>query len=209
MKRLNHTLLIGNGQTPSVPELKALALKADFAVAADGGADNALRAGLVPDVIIGDLDSVSPRARKKFSSCQWILVNDQDNTDLQKALDYLVAQKRKKCTLVGFDGGRMDFTLGNLLALYPYARKMELCVVGNRWRIYPLAKKKTFDTRPGARVSLLPFVPCRGVTLDGLKFPLQNARLTLGTTQTLSNVTLKKRFTVNLQKGFLLVYLEN
>lgn len=209
MKRLNHILLIGNGQTPPVPELKALAQKADLTVAADGGADNALRAGLTPDVIIGDLDSVSPRARKKFSSCQWILVDNQNNTDLQKALDYLLAQKCKKCTLVGFDGGRMDFTLGNLLALYPYARKMELCVVGNGWRIYPLTKTHTFTTRSGVRVSLLPLKPCGGVTLSGLQFPLKNARLTLGTTRTLSNVALKNRFTVNIQTGFLLVYMES
>ena len=208
MKALNHALLIGNGKITSCGRLQELAQRANYIVAADGGADHARRAGVVPDVIIGDLDSVSPSARKQFASSQWVFVDKQNNTDLQKALDYLIKHKCKKCTLIGFDGGRPDFTLGNLLALYPYARKMDWCVEINGWQIYPLIKTKTFNARPGARVSLLPLTPCSGVTLAGLKFPLTNARLPLGTTRTLSNVSLKKRFTVNLQKGFLLVYLE-
>ena len=209
MKRLNRTLLIGNGEIASSVQLKELARQADFIVAADGGADNALRAHLVPDVIIGDLDSVSPRARKKFVFSRWIFVDNQNNTDLQKALDYLVTQKCKKCTLVGFDGGRIDFTLGNLLALYPYARKMDICVVGTGWKIYPICKRTTFTACPGARVSLLPLTPCTQVTLTGLKFLLKNARLPLGTTRTLSNVSLKKNFTITLARGILLAYIED
>ena len=209
MQALTHTLLIGNGKIHPPQRLTELARQADFIVAADGGANHALRAGVIPDVIIGDLDSVSPRARKQFTSSQWIRVDNQNNTDLQKALDYLVKQKCKKCILAGFDGGRPDFTLGNLLALYSYARKMELCVVGNGWKIYPLTKTKTLAARPGARVSLLPLTPCSGVTLSGLKFPLTNARLSLGTTRTLSNVSLKKRFTITIKHGILFAYLED
>ncbi len=208
MKTSRHTLLLGNAPAGPGAWLKQLAKTADSIVAADGGADRALRAGIVPDVIIGDLDSVSPRARKKFASSQWIFVDNQNNTDLQKALDYLVTQKCKKCTLVGFEGGRPDFTLGNLLALYLYARKMDLRVAGRGWTIFPITRTKTFTTRPGARVSLLPLSPCSGVTLYGLKFPLTNARLTLGTTRTLSNQAVKNRFTVQLKSGVLLVYLE-
>ena len=105
-------------------------------------------------------------------------------------------------------GGRPDFTLGNLLALYPYARKMDVCVAAPGWQIFPIARSTTFTARPGARVSLLPLSSCSGVTLCGLQFPLTNARLTFGTTRTLSNVALKKRFTVHLKSGVLLVYLE-
>lgn len=208
MKALPHTLLIGNAPAGPTTWLKQLAKQANYIVAADGGADAALRAGIVPDVVIGDFDSVSSRARKKLASSRWIFVDNQNTTDLQKALDYLVAQKCKKCTLVGFEGGRPDFTLGNLLALYPYVRKMDLCVAGQGWQIFPIACTKTFTARPGARVSLLPLSSCSGVTLCGLQFPLANARLTLGTTRTLSNVALKKRFTVRLKSGTLLVYLE-
>ena len=109
---------------------------------------------------------------------------------------------------MGFDGGRPDFTLGNLLALSAYVTQMELCVEGDGWQIYPLCASKTFTARVGARVSLVPLKPCSGVTLTGLQFPLTNARLLPGTTRTLSNTALKNRFTVRLKSGILLVYLE-
>lgn len=209
MKAFRHALLIGNGQLANPRTLCQLARQADFVLAADGGADRAVQAGIIPHAVIGDLDSVSSRTRKKLTTSQWIFVDNQNNTDLQKALDFLLAHRCKKCTLAGFNGGRPDFTLGNLLALYPYAAKMDLCVVGNGWHIYPLIRRKMFTARPGTRVSLLPLTVCRNVTLRGLQFPLTNARLTLGTTRTLSNVALKNRFTVSLSSGTLLVYIED
>lgn len=57
-------LLIGNGETQEAAFLQHLARQADLILAADGGADRALSAGVRPDVIIGDLDSVSPQAKK-------------------------------------------------------------------------------------------------------------------------------------------------
>ena len=209
MKAFRHILLIGNGPDASPHLLKALARKADLLIAADGGADAADRAGLYPDVVIGDLDSVSVQARRKFTQARWIFVDDQQNTDLEKALHFLTNQKCKTCTLVGFTGGRMDFTIGNLLALYPYAKKLDLCIVSDGWKIFPINTAKTFTARPGTRVSLLPLKQCSGVTLDGLQFPLQNARLSFGTTRPLSNRATKKRFSVSLRSGFLLVYLED
>lgn len=209
MKAFHHALLIGNGPDVTVPLLKKLAREADMIVAADGGAETARQAGLYPDVIIGDLDSVSALARQQFSAARWIFVDNQNNTDLQKALHFLVGQKCKKCTLAGFTGGRWDFSLGNLLALCPYVKKMELCVVGNGWEIVPLRTTQHFTARTGARVSLLPLKCCSGVSLQGLKFPLKNARLTLGTTRTLSNQAVKTHFSVSLKSGFLLVYIED
>ena len=208
MKKNHHVLLIGNAGPVCPKTLQQVAQTADLIVAVDGGANYALRAGITPDVIIGDLDSVSPRTRKKLVHSQWIFVDNQNNTDLQKALDYLVAHKYKQCTLAGFTKGRPDFTLGNLLTLSTYASKIDWCLLEDGWKIYPLIKSKTFVTRPGARVSLVPIKPCSGVTLNGLQFPLTNARLPLGTTRTLSNRTVKNRFSVRLKSGLLFVCLE-
>lgn len=208
MKAFRHALLIGNGPQISPRLLRTLARQADFIVAADGGANTALKSGLVPHIIIGDFDSVSDIARHRFDTCEWIYVDNQNNTDLQKALDFLVASGCKKCTLVGFTGGRLDFTLGNTLALLPYAKKIDLCVVGDGWQLRPICTRRIFTAPVGARVSLLPLTRCENVCLTGLKFPLQNARLTPGTTRTLSNQTTHARFTVSLTRGTLFVYIE-
>lgn len=207
--KISRALLIGNGQTLPSEFIKTLAQMADLIVAADGGADRALEAGLTPDVIIGDLDSVSEAAKKAVPSENLIFVNNQNNTDLEKALDWLCAQGAAACTLAGFLGGRWDFTLGNFLSAVPYASKMDLTFAGENWNFYPLQHRRRFACKPGKRVSLIPLKTCTGVSLQGLKYPLQNARLKLGGTgRTLSNETVGNSFCVDIKSGFLLVYAE-
>lgn len=202
-------LLIGNGQTPQAEFLKPLAQAADWVLAADGGADRALAAGVTPDAIIGDLDSVSARAKQCVRPENLIFVDNQNNTDLEKALDFLLARGCRHVTLTGFMGGRLDFTLGNFLSVFPYAKKMQLTFAGPGWKIYPVEHARRFACQPGTRVSLIPLKTCRGVTISGLKYPLKNALLPFGKTgRTLSNQTTGKAFTVSLRSGFLFVYAE-
>ncbi len=209
MKAFHHALLIGNCPGLSAPLLKAQAQKADYILAADGGVNAALAAGITPDAVIGDLDSAAKTARQKLKNTSWIFVDNQNNTDLEKALNHLVKAACTSCTLVGFVGGRVDFSLGNLLALSRYAKKIQLCVAGDGWQIFPLVSRRRFTARAGARVSLIPLTACQGVTLRGLKFPLTKVLLPLGTTRTLSNQAARTHFTVSLTRGTLLVYVED
>lgn len=206
-----HILLIGNGCNLPADFLRPLAGQADLIVAADGGADRALAAGVSPHLIMGDLDSASPRARARLSRAKWQFVDNQQNTDLEKALDFIAATyPQARVVLVGFDGGRLDFELGNFLSLYPYRRRLTLCVAGPGWKIYPCNTSLTLHTTPGKRLSLLPLKPCRNVSLSGLKFPLKNATLTWKTAgHTLSNLTTAKRARITCTGGYLLVYIED
>ncbi len=205
--RTYRALLIGNGETVSPRLLKKLAAQADYVLAADGGADNALAYGITPDGVIGDLDSVSARTKKQLSD-RILHVPTQDNTDLEKALLWLIKQHFTHVTLVGFVGDRWDFSVGHLLALTRFARKLSICVAGNKWRIFPLVHGAEFTCKKNKRVSLIVLKTCTGVTLTGLKYPLKNARLTPGTTRTLSNQTASTRFGVSFTRGTLLVYYE-
>lgn len=205
--RTYRALLIGNGEKVSPRLLKKLATQADYVLAADGGADHALACGITPHGIIGDLDSVSARA-KKICSGKILHVPTQDNTDLEKALLWLAKQKFTHVTCVGFVGNRWDFSIGNLLALARFARKLEICVAGNNWRMYPLVRSTTWACKKNKRVSIIPLKICTGVTLTGLKYPLKNARILPGTTRTLSNQTTSTRFSVTFTRGTLLVYHE-
>ena len=203
-----HALLIGNGEKPSAKLLRALAAQADFIVAADGGANIAFSSAITPDLIIGDLDSVSAAVRQKLSPEKFLLVKNQNNTDLEKALIYLQNRGCKKCILTGFSGGRWDFSIGNLLALTRFAQKMDLKIAADNWTGYVLTGPKRFTHSKGIRVSLIALKTCTGVTLSGLKFPLKNTRLTVGMTRSLSNQTTGKTFSVSFTHGQLLVYVE-
>ncbi len=205
---MSKALLICNGEnSPSL--LKRLAKEADFILAADGGADAALKAGVCPHAVIGDLDSVSPRARRQLKDTPFIHVARQDNTDFDKALSWLCRRGFTACDIAGSTGKRMDFTVGNLLAAFAYAKKMDISFKAAGWSVYPLVKSKRFSARKGARASLLPVSACRGVTLKGFKYTLQNARLKAGDTMSTSNVVQTKNCEVSFTGGKLLLYVED
>lgn len=203
-----HVLLICNGSSVSKELLEQLSKQADVTVAADGGAAKAVRAGIVPDWVIGDLDSISKRMACRLGK-RIVKVSSQENTDLEKSLSFILRSfPVTRLTVVGLVGGRWDFSLGNVLHLIAYATKMDITLAGDGWRMHVLAKEARFDTLSGKRVSLVPLAPCSGVTLSGLKYPLQNASLPVGTTRSLSNQTVARQFRVTLKRGVLLVYRE-
>ena len=207
MKKL-HALLIGNGEKISPAFLHKLAAAADAVFAADGGAVACARARLTPQRIIGDLDSIPPALKKKWAD-KLLRINTQQNTDLEKALCYLSEAGFTSCTLAGFWGNRPDFSMGNLLALFRFCTKMELRAVTPEWSIYPVTKSTRLPCAKGKRVSLIAVKNCRGVTLSGLKYPLQNASVPLGSTLTLSNVARADIFEITLKSGAMLVCNEN
>ena len=200
-------LLIGNGECVSPRLLKKLAAQADYVLAADGGANTALACNVTPNGVIGDLDSVSARAKKVLTG-KILHVPTQDNTDMEKALHWLIKHHFTHVTLVGFVGNRWDFSFGNMLALARFARKLEICVAGNKWRMIPLIHNAKLVCPKNKRVSIIPLKTCTGVTLSGLKYPLKNAQLVPGTTRTLSNQTITTYFKISFTRGTLWVYYE-
>lgn len=207
---MSKALLMCNGTAPSTTCLRRLARQVDFVLAADGGADKLEQAGLLPDAVLGDLDSVSPRARHTLKNTPFIAVSRQDNTDLEKALDWLIKQKFDEVYIAAADGGRIDFTVGNLLAVRRYISRISLRFCGENWQIFPVNRKHLLQAPAGTRVSLLPLTACRGVSLTGCQYPLKNARLDgkhIGST--LSNRLQCTVGTLSMQSGYLLLYVEN
>lgn len=207
MKKL-HALLIGNGEPVSPAFLRTLARCADAVFAADGGAAQCARAKLTPKAVIGDLDSVPPALRKKWAA-KLVAVSTQQNTDLEKALLYLIKAGFTSCTLAGFWGKRADFSVGNLLALVRFCKKINLCLQAPSFSIYPVVKTTRLPCVKGKRVSLIALKNCSGVGLKGLKYPLKNASVRLGSTLTLSNTALADTFEITLKSGAFLVYTEH
>ena len=117
MKQPLNALLIGNGVCPSPALLQQLAAQLNFILAADGGAQKAAAAGVMPDKIIGDFDSLS--TQQTWPREKLLRIPRQDNTDLEKALDYLQDNHFTHVTIAGGTGGRWDFSIGNFLSVYP------------------------------------------------------------------------------------------
>jgi thiamine pyrophosphokinase len=204
MKKIKSVLIIANGAGESKAFLKKQAAVHDFILALDAGADTALKAGVTPDLAIGDLDSISQTAKKKLGKAKLFKITRQDNTDFEKGLDFISFIKPEKVTIACATGGRIDFTLSNFSSVFNYAGRFDMVFKSESWRIYPVIETKSFNCKKGAAVSLIPMDACKDITLRNLKYTLKNATLAPGRTA-VSNTAKKDAFTVSFRKGKLLV----
>lgn len=158
--------LIGGAPVSKSLLAQALAL-APCLVAADGGADRALRHGVEPEAVIGDLDSISAGARLRLAG-RIHGVMEQDSTDFDKALRHIRAPF---VLAVGFAGARLDHGLAvlNGLARHPDRR----CLLLSQSDVAFLAPPEmTLDLPRRSRLSLFPLGPVRGES-EGLRWPIQ------------------------------------
>ncbi len=164
--RAGPVLLLGGGWCP-VEEVRALAQRCAALVAADGGSDRALAAGLVPDAVIGDMDSLSPEARSRIPADRQHPVAEQDSTDFQKCL------QRLRAPLIlglGFLGKRLDHELAAMWALAQHA-DTDCILIGKADIVLALPPYLALSVPPGSRVSLFPMARCTGRS-TGLAWPI-------------------------------------
>lgn len=198
--------VLANGEPPSRALVRRLRRECGFLIAADGGANTARKYGLTPDVIIGDLDSVLPGTRRAFRESRLLRVRSQNNTDLEKALDYIASHGGRRVVVTGITGRRIDFTLGNLSILWNYTAVLDIVVAGDGWEAFPAGRLRALRVRKGTTVSLIPFGPCHGITLRGLRYGLTNASMSVGEIG-VSNVAVRSSVSVAVRRGNMLIIL--
>ena len=156
--------LIGGASLSPENLREALAL-APLAVAADGGADAALRHGVPLAAVIGDMDSLSPEAVRAFAG-RLHRIEEQDTTDFDKALTRIEAPA---VIAVGFTGGRLDHELAALHSLVLRADRPCL-LLGPETLAFQAPRALDLPLAPGTTVSLFPFASLR-VRSTGLRWP--------------------------------------
>ena len=204
MQTIKKLLIIANGQKEDKTFIKTCAKQADFILALDGGADTALKAAVMPNLVLGDLDSISQNAKNKIGKEKLLKVARQDNTDLEKGLDFARYFKVPNITIICAQGGRLDFTLSNFSSVFNYIDKANIIFKTSTCDIYPIKKSAKFACKKGAKISLIPMGNTTGLTLKNLKYSLKNATFKIGQTA-VSNIALKNNFEVSFKKGQLLV----
>ena len=202
-------LVLANGKPPRKALLQSMRKQAEFFVCADGGANSAALLGERPDFIIGDLDSIKASTVRKFKSVKTHRVADQNSTDLEKALHWLIRRGYNEIIVLGATGGRVDHLAGNLSALGKFSRTASIRFIDDAGVMIPVGSSITFDTEPGTVVSLIPLSRCEGIVTEGLKWKLWNGMLELGVREGTSNVVKSSPVTINVRRGTLLVYILN
>jgi len=179
-------------------------------IACDGASDFLKTAGVLPNVIIGDLDSIKPETLKYFSRRKVIIkkVIDQNRNDLEKAFMFAFSKNFKFINIFGFSGKRLDHTLNNLSILKKFHRKAKIKIYENGFIGELISKSAEFACNAGDIVSLIPLPKAVGVTTKGLKYPLKNGTLEFGVREGALNEAVEEFVSVKIKSGLLLVLIK-
>jgi thiamine pyrophosphokinase len=204
-------IIFANGVIEDPEGVLALLRPEDTIIAADGGAAHCRSLGVTPALIVGDLDSLSADDAAYWAD-QGVQFSRhdrrKDETDLELALLRAQELGRKEVLVFGGLGGRWDQTFANLL-LPAYQRLDNLQVAfwhKGLW-IYLVRNRREIRGRAGQTVSLIPVGgDARGVSTQGLEWPLQEETLTFGATRGVSNVMIGETATVQVREGYVLCF---
>ena len=178
-------------------------------IAADGGWDALKKGGLAPDLLIGDFDSAQEALPHGVKMIR--LPVEKDETDMDAAVREGLARGYRAFAFYGAVGGRPDHTYANYRLLISLAKRgMQGVIYGGDYSLS--AVKDGALTLPSSATGTVSVFAvdeeARGVTLQGLYYPLTDARLSPDVTLGVSNHVVSHPATVTVEKGCLLVMWE-
>lgn len=196
--------LIANGSLPF--SLKSEIEAHSQIIAVDGGLAHCQELNIIPDLIVGDFDSVSAETLDQYGSVSKIyLPREKDQTDLEVALQEAFDRGAETVTLYGAWGGRIDHSLTNALILFRYPGRVQLKT--KHELVFAIEKELHWIAKPGQTLSLIPLGgPVEGITTSGLKWNLKEGKLDhnfIG----ISNICVDAHIFLSIQSGKLLCVL--
>lgn len=175
-------LIIANGASCSFDLLGQLLEWSPIVVVLDNAIDRVLQLDIKVDVLLGDFDNdFDPEIYKeKQYPLDIVHTPNQDKTDLEKALDYLIEKGHKAVNIVWATGKRADHTLTNITNIVSYRNKIKIVMLDDHSKIFLLPNKFEKWYTANTPISLIPVGKVTGITSQNLFYPLQNDELTLG-----------------------------
>ncbi|MGK9369584.1 thiamine diphosphokinase [Melioribacter sp. Ez-97] len=200
---MKKAIVWANGDPPSKRVIKYLIRAGcNKIICADGGANSARKLNFAPDVIIGDLDSITEDNLNYFSGKSKIIqLKRQNDTDVEKALKYAVKMKFSELFLIGATGSRLDHSFCNLGIMLKFHDKIRIKLIHRQSVLSVYEGNVEIKTSPGETVSIYGFGRKTKITSRGLKYPLKNASLPFGEKESTSNVALKDSINLTIKGG--------
>jgi thiamine pyrophosphokinase len=205
---MSRAVILANGVPPRADTLAHALEGATLFVCADGGANTARAAGVVPHAIVGDLDSAEHATLAHFASVEQVRDPEPDRTDTEKAIEWILARGAwDEITLLGASAGRLDHVLANLSLLRRYADRVSLVLEDDHARSWLARGVVALDVPVGTTVSFFAVGgPAEGVTTEHFRYALHDVRMDLGAQDSISNVTTGRPARIRIGRGELLVF---
>ena len=216
-KKKKLAILTGGSIDPVFAGNYLASFQPDTIIAVDKGLAAATGLALSLDYVVGDYDSVDPEVLRQVEESFRLTGRpvlrtyppEKDATDTELALSLALSLEPAEIVLLGATGTRFDHAFANIQLLYQaLIREIPTCIVDGHNRIFladkpfRIAKEEAF----GDFLSLIPLTETvEGLTLRGMKYPLENARLEMGSSLGISNEIVEEEATISLTVGILIV----
>ncbi len=203
-------VIIANGDVEYTSDIIKIIKNAQMIISADGGARHLRTLNILPDVMIGDFDSLNPDNYSFFKKKQIKILNfplKKDNTDTELCVSYALENKASDITLLGVTGSRLDHTLANIFLLKKLAKlNIQARIIDKHNEIYIVTNFIELKGTPKELLSIIPVTQnVTGVTLTGFEYPLENASMQMGDTLGISNIFKESVASISIKKGALIV----
>jgi len=199
-----------NGDLPNLNAARTIIQDDDFIIAADGGTRHALALGLLPSVVIGDLDSLDSANHRVLEENSVEIIQypqDKDETDLELALAYAIDAGYKQIRLLAALGGRLDQTLGNLSLLTDESlAALDVRADDGTEEVFFARNQAQIHGCIGEIISLIPWGgDVKILRTKGLRWSLQNETLYADKTRGISNEMIADVAQIQIESGLLLI----
>lgn len=207
-KKMRCVIISGSPDT-NVEEIKSLCTSDDFIVCADSGYSFAKKAGLTPNLIIGDFDSLKEELPQNTEVVK--LNTHKDDTDTEHCVMECIRRGYKDFLLLGSIGGRTDHTFANIATLAFLSEYNYNGIARNNGEEIRILKEGSYEmnNKKGLIFSVFPY-GCESVnvTYKGAEYMLNNKTLTYNVSRGISNVFVddEAKITINRGRAILLTY---
>jgi thiamine pyrophosphokinase len=192
MNEKKNVSVILNGQIPTDDSIINQITNSDFIIAVDGSANKLFDLEIIPDVIIGDLDSLQ---KIKNKDIELVETPDQNKTDFRKTLEWCINKNILNISIYGISGESEDHFLGNYYTLSDFGEKISWKAFTDFSVISPCVGNKKFDSFKGQKVSLFCMKGSSTVNSEHLEYPLQSYPLK-PSDDAVRNLSLEDHFTI-------------
>ena len=184
--------VILNGQMPTDDTIINQITNSDYIIAVDGSANKLFDLEIIPDVIIGDLDSLQNINNKNI---ELVKTPNQNKTDFRKTLEWCIEKNILNISIFGISGESEDHFLGNYYTLSDFGEKISWKAFTDFSVISPCIGNKKFESFKGQKVSLFCMKGSSIVNSENLEYPLQSYHLK-PSDDAVRNLSLEDHFTI-------------
>ena len=184
--------VILNGQIPTDDTIINQITNSDYIIAVDGSANKLFDLEIIPDVIIGDLDSLQNINNKNI---ELVKTPNQNKTDFRKTLEWCIEKNILNISIFGISGESDDHFLGNYYTLSDFGEKISWKAFTDFSVISPCMGNKKFESFKGQKVSLFCMKGSSTINSENLEYPLQSYHLK-PSDDAVRNLSIEDHFTI-------------